>query len=130
MKLGSLDPKLLERPDDGSSLSNRAKSLLDRSLTDLTPSELAFCLRQSIAVPHVARVALTLVINSPFHEAEHYAGDLLISLLRAAELGALDPMLLRELRDVCSEVLADAEIIADTVAPAAVEFVKRYDGAM
>jgi hypothetical protein len=129
MKLAILDPTLAHRPDIGSSVSDRAKGLRDRELADLSPGDLAFCLRQSIALPHVIPIALDLAAEQSLLEAEGYPGDLLISLLHAAQNNSFTDLQLSELRDICSSALAGAETIAETVVPAASAFVARYDGA-
>jgi len=128
MELIELDPTLALRPDYGSSVSDRAKGLRHRTLSELGPSDIAFCLRQSIAVPHVAELALDLASKNPLLNAEFYEGDLLMSLLDAAKNKLLSAQQLAELRDVCSDAVISAEAVVENVVPAAESFVSDYDG--
>jgi hypothetical protein len=45
-----------------------ARTLVDRHVEDLSPGELAFCLRQAIAVPQVADRAIELLATQPLLE--------------------------------------------------------------
>jgi len=127
MKIASLAPTLSLRPDLGSGASGRAKSLLERELEELGPGDIAFCVRQSIALPHVTPIALELASGHPLAEAEFYDGDLLMSLLDTSARKALTEPQLRELRDICSEALAAVTTIVETVEPAAKNFIDAYD---
>jgi hypothetical protein len=127
MKIESLDPTLSLRSDLGSGVSDRAKSLLERELEELGPGDIAFCVRQSIALPHVTPIALKFASRQPLAETEFYDGDLLMSLLEAAARKALTEPQLRELRDICSEALAAVTMIVETVEPAAKSFMDAYD---
>src|SRR5258708_19361428 len=84
MKLGALDPSLLERPQLESGVSIRARALAEKSLEELSPGDIAFCLRQSIALSHVVPIGLDLLDTNPIVEAELYDGDLLVSLIHAS----------------------------------------------
>ena len=129
MKLIDLEPSLANLPDYGSGVSNRAIELTKRSLSELTPGDLAFCLRQSMVVRHIAPLALALVSQSPLLEAEHYPGDLLLSLVHAGQKGFLSEQELRELRDACSGAIASAETIALEVVPSAMAFIAAHNDA-
>jgi hypothetical protein len=128
MKLSAIDPTLASRPDLGSGVSNRAKSLVSVSLSDLTPGDIAFCVRQSIALKAVIPLALELAAAQPLLETESYAGDLLVSLLEAAKSNRLSSDDLAELRDICSAALAAAETIAAAVTPEVKQFISQFDG--
>src|SRR5690349_19555234 len=98
MRLIDLEPSLANLSDDGSGVSKRAIELTKRSLPELNPGDLAFCLRQSMAVSHIVPLALSLLTQSSLLEAEHYPGDLLLSLVHAGQKGFLSERELRELR--------------------------------
>lgn len=129
MNIGSLDPSLALRPDLQSGLGNRARALINRPLESLTPADLAFCLRQSIAVPHIAPLAIDLVARQPLIETELFPGDLLLAVVHAARNKLLAPNQLRELRDACSGAIAAAETVAESLVPKAKAFIAAYDGA-
>ncbi|WP_430391802.1 contact-dependent growth inhibition system immunity protein [Dyella sp. 20L07] len=122
MTLENLDPTLVQRQDLGSGLSERAKALRGRTLAELSPGEIAFCLRQSIALPHTIPLAMDLVIEQPLIHAELYPGDMLLSLLHVSKLNALSVSQSAELHDICSAAVAGAETIAESVVPAAKGF--------
>jgi CDI immunity proteins len=121
MELIEIDPTLALRPDYDSSVSHR-------TLSELCPSDIAFCLRQSIAVPQVAELALNLASDNPLLNAEFYEGDLLMSLLHAAKNKLLSVQQLAELRDVCSDAVITAEAVVENVVPTAASFASDYDG--
>jgi hypothetical protein len=127
MKLIDLDSSLSALPDIGTNVSRRAISLVNRPLAELSSGDFAFCLRQSIAVEHTAPHALALVAQNPLLEAEHYPGDLLLSLLHVARKNLLSATQVRELRETCSEANAAAETIATEVVPAVHAFISMYD---
>lgn len=128
MELIELDPTLAQRPDFGSSVSDRASALRHRTLAELNPGDIAFCLRQSIAVPYVAELALDLTSANPLLNAEFYESDLLLSLLHAAKNELLSAQQLAELRDACSDAAVKAKAVVECVIPVAVSFVSGYDG--
>jgi hypothetical protein len=82
MKILDADPSLASRPDIGSGVSDRARFLLTLDLADLSCGDVAFCLRQGIAISHVMPLALSALVKQPFLEAELYPGDLLAAILR------------------------------------------------
>lgn len=111
-----------------SGVSERAHMLKQRLISELSLAELAFCLRQDIATAPVAARAVGALADDPLLEAEGYPGDLLCSLLHAAQSGRLSPALSLKLWDVCSEALAGAEAIRELVVPAASEFLRSQRG--
>ena len=127
MNLIDADPKLKERPNLESAVGIRARSLLLKDISSLSLGEIAFCLRQNIAVASVAPRALAELVGNPFVCAEHYAGDLLASLLHAANQGQVASEVIRELRDICSSAIAAAETIRESVVPDLVAFVDKQD---
>ena len=128
MRLIDADPSLASRPDLGSGVSDRAHSLHTRRLSDLSLGELSFCLRQGIAVAHVAPLALSALAVQPLLEAELYPGDLLVSLIHGATRYGLGAPETAELSDVCSAALARAGTIQESVVPAALAFVASQAG--
>lgn len=128
MRLIEADPTLANRPNFGSGLSDRVLSLRQRQLASLTLGEIALCLRQSIALSHVVPLALAALAKQPLVEAELYSGDLLVSMLHAADRSVLSKEASNELYDICSRALADAVTIAESVVPAALTFVGRNNG--
>ncbi len=125
MTLIELDPCLANRPDFGSGLSDRAVALRLKELSDLTLGELAFCLRQSIAIPHVVPLALEVLVQQPLIEADRYPGDLLNSLLHASTVNRLLPGQLAALEAACRSALAGADTVAGNVLPAAKNFLEQ-----
>jgi CDI immunity proteins len=128
MKLIEADPTLAIRPNFGSGLSDRMLSLRQRQLASLTLGEIALCLRQSVALSHLVPLALTALAVQPLVEAELYPGDLLVSLLHAADRAVLSEHETNELYDICSNALVGADTIAESVVPAALAFVGRSNG--
>ncbi len=122
MKLVDADPSIANLPGLGSGVSDRVVSLRERECSGLTIGEIAFCLRQGIAVEHLAPLALEVLVDQPLIEAELYAGDLLASLLHAAKQASLPVAQAAELWDICSAALAGAESIQGNVVPAAAAF--------
>lgn len=129
MRLIEADPTLGNRPNFGSGLSDRVLSLRQKQLASLTLGEIALCLRQSTALSHVVPLALAALAEQPLIEAELYPGDLLVSMLHAANLSVLSKEESNELCDICSNALADADSIAESVVPVALTFVGRNNGA-
>ena len=123
MRLIDADPSIADLPDFGSGVSDRVLSLRQRECSSLTVGEIAFCLRQGIAIEHLAPLALNVLVDQPLVEAELYAGDLLASLLHAARKRNLSAAQAAELWDICSAALAGAESIQNNVVPAAAAFV-------
>lgn len=128
MRLIDADPSLASRPDIGSGVSDRAHSLRQYHISDLSLGDIAFCLRQGIAVPHVSLLALAALSTQPLLQAELYPGDLLASLLHAAARYSLGAESAAELVEICFAALADAEIIQETVVPAVAAFVASRAG--
>jgi hypothetical protein len=128
VKLSDITPRIAVKPEFDSSTTHRAWSLRDKHVSELSPGDLAFCLRQGIATQQVAERVLTLVNDQSLFEAEFYPGDLVIALIKAADAGGLTTAQRGELRDVCSAVVAAFHNLQKTVIPAAEAFVERYDG--
>jgi len=112
MRIRDIDPSLASRPKLDSGVSIRARSLADRHLEDLTPGEIAFCLRQGIAVPAVMDRAIHLLASQPFVEAELYPGDLLGAAIHAETKGWLNSDQSSALRAIRSA--ADEDESADS----------------
>ena len=125
MRVIDADPTLAQRPVLDTSVSIRAHALEERLITDLTLGELAFCLRQGIALPQVAERAVAALIEQPLVDADGYPGDLLCSLLHAAESYGLPALSESELFGICSDALAAAEAVQELVVPAASAYVAR-----
>ncbi len=125
MRIGDIDPQLSSRPKLDSGVSIRAHSLVDRRLDDLSPGDLAFCLRQGIAVRPVAGRALELLGGRPLLEAEHYHGDLLSAAIHAEKSGWLEPAQADELRDICISVVSRVAGLVEDVVPLAEELIRR-----
>lgn len=128
MRLIEADPTLDERPDFGSGVSDRVLSLRERSLSSLSLGEIAFCLRQTVALSHTVPIALEALANQPLVAAELYPGDLLVSLLHAADRSALPVHQLAELHGICSAAIAGADSIQESVVPVALAFAGRSNG--
>lgn len=92
MRIGEIDRSLASRPRLESGVAIRAHSLADRHIEDLSPGDLAFCLRQGIAVQAVMEKAVDLLASQPIVEAELYPGDLLSSAIHAEGKGWLTPV--------------------------------------
>jgi hypothetical protein len=127
MKLKALDPSLALRPDFGSGVSDRVKLLSNKKLSELSEGDIAFCLRQSVALTHVIPIALIQVAEQPLREVELYSGDLLVSFLQAAKNNALNTEQLAELREICSSALATVDTINESVVPVAAAFISDSD---
>ena len=125
MKIGDFDPSLVLRPHLGSGVSDRAHGLEQRDLQDLTPGEIAFCLRQSIALPSVIPIALQWLMHQPWLEAELYPGDLLWAVLHVAtrnsSLGASQVLL-----GICESAIADPASDSEEPLAAARNFLAAY----
>ncbi|PPJ42855.1 hypothetical protein C0063_06295 [Pseudoxanthomonas sp. KAs_5_3] len=128
MRLIDADPSLASRPDVGSGVSDRARSLWQCELSDLSQGDLAFCLRQGIGVAHLAPLAIGALTVEPLLEAELYPGDLLTSLLHAEAHYGLGSDTASDLAEICSVALTGAESIQEIVVPAAAAFVASRAG--
>ncbi|HXT18457.1 MAG TPA: contact-dependent growth inhibition system immunity protein [Gemmatimonadaceae bacterium] len=128
VKLSEITPRIAVKPDFDSSTTHRAWSLRDKRVSELSPADLAFCLRQNIAAQQVAERALAMVADQPLLQAEFYPGDVIAALIQAAEAGGLTAAQRGELRDVCSAAVAAFHHLQKSVIPAAESFVERYDG--
>ena len=129
MTLIEADPMLKHRPELDSSVGARFRALVNRDIEGFSLGELAFCLRQGLAVGHVAPIAIEAVAVSPFVCAEHYAGDLLASLVNSANIGQLSARDAREVRDICTSAIAALEALREEVVPDLIAFVEKYDAA-
>ena len=112
MKLGALHPQLLDAPSLDSGVTRRAASLADRTVAELNAGDIAFCLRQSIALDAIVPVALDLLAADPIREAELYSGDLLASLIHVANSGRLSASDMNELSEICSDAIARIDTLA------------------
>lgn len=128
MRVIDADPTLANRPELGSGVSQRAHELKERLVSELSLGELAFCLRQGIAVGPVAQRAAAVLATQPLVQAEAYPGDLLCSLLHAAQSGTAPAAVVAELWDICSAALVGAESVQESVVPAARAFVDQRHG--
>jgi len=117
MKLGALHPQLLDPPALDSGVTRRATALADRTVAELSAGEIAFCLRQSIALDAVVPVALDLLAADPIREAELYPCDLLASLIHVANEGRLSASAMNELSDICSDAIARIDSLATSRRP-------------
>jgi hypothetical protein len=129
MKLIDLDPTLASKPDFGSGVSDRVISLRERPLDSLTLGEVAFCLRQSVALPYVVPIALKALAEQPLIEVDGFPGDLLVSILHAAKTAKLSEPQFSELYGICASATAGAESIAEHVVPTAQAFMDHGYGA-
>lgn len=84
-RLREIEPRLIAVERMGSSVTERAFFLSQKRVSDLTPNEIAFCLRQNFARVHILPLALELLDKNPLIEVEFYEGDLLIAALDAAK---------------------------------------------
>jgi hypothetical protein len=125
VRIGDIDPHLASRPKLDTSTSIRAHSLVDRNLEDLSAADLAFCLRQGIAIPPVAARALKLLWVQPLLEAEHYSGDLLSAAIHAESNDWLESAQADELRDVCISVVTRISCLLEDVIPLAEDLIRR-----
>ncbi len=116
IKLGQLDPALNSRSHLDSNVAKRARALSNLTLGDLSLGDMAFCLRQVIAVPHVLPFALEALANDPLLEAEHYPGDLLLSALAVEQ--SPDATTANEIWDICCSAETAANRIISDVLPA------------
>ena len=71
----------LTTEDLESSVTIQAESIGKKRLLDLSPADIAFCLRQDIGREHVLPLAIELLCEQPFIEAQFYPGDLLAATL-------------------------------------------------
>jgi hypothetical protein len=101
--------------------------LVDRHLEDLTPGDLAFCLRQGIAVHATAGRAMELLSTQPAMEAELFPGDLLLAALHAERKGWLSAEQRSALRDACVAAVAGFSTLEQEVLPSAQEFIRQHD---
>jgi hypothetical protein len=127
VRISEIDPQLASRPSLDTGVSVRAHALFDRHVEDLSPGELAFCLRQAIAVPPVADRAIELLAGQPLLEVEHYNGDLLSAAIHAESNGWLSASQGDELRDICTSVVVRVAALTQDVIPLAKELIRRRD---
>ncbi|MBO6558781.1 MAG: hypothetical protein JJ957_20040 [Pseudomonadales bacterium] len=115
MKLKELAPDLETRSSLKSGLLERVLSIKDKEVAELSHSELAFCLRQKIAVSELAPKAIALLEDNPFFEVEYYPGDLLSAVLSAT--GELGPDLRTRVFEVCCDFDAGLSTLNESVMP-------------
>lgn len=115
MLIRDIDPSLASRPKLKSGVSIRTHSLADRHLEDLNAGDLAFCLRQGIAVSAVADRAFESLASDPLLEAELYPGDLLAAVIHADGKGWLSGAQRLVLRDICSIAITSGNADEDEV---------------
>jgi hypothetical protein len=118
VKLFELEPRLLDLPDVESGIVLRVRRIREQHVEQLTMADIAFCLRQSIAVQVMVDRAIQLLADAPLLQVEHFPGDLLVSLLTAAEGVALSEAHRNEIWDICASATAGAESIGEHVLPA------------
>src|SRR5689334_2241899 len=106
MRISDIDRSLSSRPKLDSGVSVRAHALAERHLEELTLGDIAFCLRQGIAVPEVMARAINSLAAQPLVEAELYPGDLLSAAIHAEEKGWLHADQRNELREICLSAVA------------------------
>jgi hypothetical protein len=106
MRISEIDRSLTSRPKLESGVSVRAHVLAERHLEELTLGDIAFCLRQGIAVPEVMARAIDTLATQPLVEAELYPGDLLAAAIHAEEKGWLHANQRNELRAICASAVA------------------------
>ena len=128
MRIGDLDPSLAGRPQWGSGVSNRAHALVDRRLGELDASDLAFCLRQQIAVAAVMDRVIEILATQALLEAEFYDGDLLLAAIHAERSGWASPAQRSELRDICASASAAIATLVSEVSPEIEDMIRRHDG--
>jgi hypothetical protein len=127
MRISDIDRSLSSRPKLVSGVSVRAHALAKRHLEDLTLGDIAFCLRQGIAVPEVMALAIDSLAIQPLAEAELYPGDLLAAAIHAEERGWLHADQQNELRAICSSAVAGEATLATDVIPLAESLIRRHD---
>lgn len=110
-------------------MSNRAHALIDRRLGELDAADLAFCLRQQIAVAAVMDRVIEVLVSRPLLEAEFYEGDLLLAAIHAERSGWVSPAQRSELRDICSTASAAIATLVSVVSPEIEDMIRRHDGA-
>lgn len=128
-RIGDLDPSLASRPQLGSGVSDRAHALIDRRLGELDAADLAFCLRQKIAVVAVMDRVTEILVSRPLLEAEFYEGDLLLAAIHAERSGWVTAAQRSELRDICSTASAAIATLVSVVSPEIEDMIRRHDGA-
>ncbi len=124
-KLGDLDGTLRSLKPGESSVALRAQRIADTPLSALLPADVAFCLRQRLALPYVFPVALGLLEVDPLALVEGYRGDLLLACISAA------PALLtpgtephNEFLDICLHASAAISSLGRDVLPDIEQFVQ------
>jgi hypothetical protein len=127
MRLIDIDPSLATLPKLDSGLVKRLTSLREKRVDELSLGDVAFCLRQGVAVAHIATRAMEVLGVQPLVEAELYSGDLLSAAVHAEGKGWLKPAQRAELRDVCSAALAGMAALTESVLPDVAAFVQRHD---
>jgi len=128
-KLVALDPAFAEESAFDSSLTRRVWEMRNLTPEALSPSQIALCLRQLIAVNHVAPIAARLLKSEPMLEAELYPGDLLNALLDADANGRLSADQRAELLVICRSALAQAEGADQTLVGAIRRYLNSYHDA-
>ena len=99
-------------------VARRLGRLREREVEELTAADIAFCLRQSIALQFMVDRAIHFLADAPLLQVELFPGDLLVSLLAAAESATLSETQRSEVWDICASAKAGAESIAQHVLPA------------
>jgi CDI immunity proteins len=127
MRISDIDRSLSSRPKLDSGVSVRAHALAERHLEELTLGDIAFCLRQGIAVPEVIVRAFDALAAQPLIEAELYPGDLLSAAIHAEEKGWLHADQRGQLREICSSAVAGGSTLATDVLPLAQSLIRRHD---
>jgi hypothetical protein len=97
--------------------TRRAAQLAETPVEEMTPGDIAFCLRQSLRHDEVIAVAFNLLTHQSLFEAELYPGDLLNALIHVSETGTLSAEQKNALWDICSDALAGADSIRKNVVP-------------
>ena len=118
MKLCELEPRLLDLPDLESGVVLHVRRIREQHVEQLTTADIAFCLRQSIAVKFIVDRAIQVLADTPLLCAEQFPGDLLVSLLTAAEGARLSEAQRNEIWDIYASATAAAGSIAEHVLPA------------
>lgn len=127
MRVRDIDPSLPARPKLKSGVSIRAHALADRRLDELTLGDVAFCLRQGIAVQAVVDRAMRALATRPLREVEGYQGDLLRSMLHAETKGWLVESQRDALRMICSAAITACSFDNDELRSLATSLVHRTE---
>lgn len=124
-RLSEVEPRLQSVERDGSSVAERAAAISFKCVAELTPAEIAFCLRQKFALQYVLPIALTLLDEYPLVNAEFYDGDLLVALLGTQKDLELDDRQKNVLFDACATACAVVESLVENVLPEARRHIER-----